>query len=78
MLVFAIIFGQIARLPSDGTAPLPLDGPRGDLENSRLMPIADGLPTRKPSETSSSPPAQARLSPPKEKAPLRARAGHRV
>jgi hypothetical protein len=24
MLVFTIIFGQIARLPSDGTAPLPL------------------------------------------------------
>jgi hypothetical protein len=37
MLVFTIIFGQIARLPSDGTAPLPLDGPRGQtgmLENS--------------------------------------------
>jgi hypothetical protein len=41
MLVFTIIFGQIARLPSDGTAPLALDGPRGQtgmLENSRLMP----------------------------------------
>jgi len=47
MLVFTIIFGQIARLPSDGTAPLPLDGPRGQtgmLENSRLM-----LPTRRQS-----------------------------
>jgi hypothetical protein len=41
MLVFTIIFGQIARLPSDGTAPLPLDGPRGQTgiwKNSRLMP----------------------------------------
>jgi hypothetical protein len=40
MLVFTIIFGQIARLLADGTAPLPLDGPRrqtGMLENSRLM-----------------------------------------
>jgi lipopolysaccharide transport system permease protein len=28
MLIFTIISGQLARPPSDGTAPLPLDGPR--------------------------------------------------
>jgi hypothetical protein len=43
------------------------------LENSPTVyhPIADGLPTRKPSETSSSPLAQAptRLSPPQRKSP---------
>jgi hypothetical protein len=58
--------------------------PTGNREAGKFAadatPIADGLPTRKPSETSSSPldKPQRVYRRPREKAPLRARAGLKV